>query len=270
MSTTQWSQNERWFFLVAIPLILALVYLIPGNIKDAYFILNKNNISILGMFLSNYTHTEFWHFAANVSAYLIAMYLILKFETNKSNFYKTMGFLFLILPLIVSAITAIYVPAPSSQGFSGVVAGLFGYFMYVTYRHVKDTWKLNADINFIYLFLCINTLIGVASYWLTNNPTFAAVLFALAIGLLYYNCHLLKSIIILLKNKAKELKTQHRLLILDCFTFMLSLLVLFFSFPSLIEVTIQNGSVTNAIGHYAGYVAGIGFPLIFIETKIWK
>ncbi len=269
-----WSRNEKIFLFLGIPLILFLIYFIPSNIKDAYFVLNKNNVSILSMFLSNYTHTDFWHLVANVSAYLIVIYLILKFEPNKASFYKAMSFLFIVLPFIVSAITAIYVPVLNSQGFSGVVAGLFGYFMYVTYRYVKDIWKLNADINFIYLFLCINALIGVASYWLANNPAFAAVLFILAIGLLYYNRHLLKSIVVLLRNEEKELKAQRRLPIKECLTFMLALFVLF-SLPSLMQVTVQNGGVTNAIGHYVGYIAGIFFPILFIEIKIieikiWK
>ncbi|MBS7633643.1 rhomboid family intramembrane serine protease [Candidatus Bathyarchaeota archaeon] len=269
MGLGQWSKNEKIILFLGVPLVIFLIYLVPSNIKDAYFVLNKNNVSVLSMFLSNYTHTDFWHLAANVSVYLIVIYLIFKFETNKSSFYKTIAFLLLILPFIVSVITVIYVPALNSQGFSGIVAGSFGYFMYVTYRHIKDTWKLNADISFISLLLFINVFLGVASYGLTNNSAFAAVLFVLTIGLLLYNRNLLKSIIILLINKHKELNAQHRLLISDYLTFILALVVLF-SLHSLIQVTVQNGSVANAIGHYAGYVAGIGFPMLVIETKIWK
>jgi len=269
MSLEQWSKNEKIFWFLGIPLILVLIYILPTSLKETYFILNKQAPSILSLFLSNYTHSELWHLATNLSSYLIVIYLIMQFETNKSCFYKTMAFLFLVVPFIVSFITIMYAPAMNSQGFSGIVAGLMGYFIYITYRHVKDTWKLNADINFVYLMVCANALIGVVGYWLTTNPAFAALLSVLLIGLIYYNRNLLKNIVIILRQKNEELKIKRHGLVQAYVTFTFVLLVLF-SLPSLIQVTVQNGSIINAIGHYIGYVAGLTFSLVFIETKFLK
>lgn len=269
MGALRWNGREKILFFIVIPMILVLIYLLPTNIKDTYFILNKQMPFILNAFLSNYTHSDFWHLIANMGSYIIVIYLLLKFETSKANFYKTVAFLFLIVPFIVSLVTVLYMPTIFSQGFSGVVAGLMGYFMYVTYRHIKDTWKLHADINFIYLMLCANAMVGAGSYWLTNNPLFMALLLFLTIGLAYYNRHLLRNIAILLKNKTRELKTKRVTLIANYVTLTLALAVLF-SLPSLIQITIQNGGLANVMGHYAGYLAGIFFPLIAIEPKMPK
>ncbi len=267
MGLVQWSLREKVFFFIVIPLFIILIYLLPSSLKDAFFILSKQTPSILSMFLSNYTHSEFWHLMSNLTFYLIVIYLIMKFETNKLSFYVTLAVLFLIAPFIISFITIAYVPAINSQGFSGIVAGLMGYFMYVAYRYVKDVWKLKADISFVYLLFCTNVLVGVGGYWLTNNLVFTAVLFALFVILIYLNRILLPELVSLLSKKNKELKIHY--LITDYPVFALAMIVLFF-LPLLIQVTVQDGSVVNAIGHYVGYVIGLAFPLVLIETKILK
>jgi len=265
MGCDLWSTYEKFFFFLVIPLILAIIYLLPLDVKDAYFILHKTNFSILSMFLSNYTHSDFMHLAENLIAYLLVMCLIIKFETNKSNFYKTAGFLFLILPFIIS-ITLLFIPLQNALGFSGIVVGLFGYFVYVTYRYIKDIWKLNAGISFIYLIFCINAFIGVRS-WLVNDLTYLALILLILVSLIlfYYNCFLIKDIIDLLK-----LKIQQGLSTCGLLTFILAVVVLFCSLPLLIQVTFENGNLTNALAHYIGYIFGVFFPVVFLETKIWK
>jgi len=266
MGCDLWSTHEKFFFFLVIPLILAIIYLLPLDVKDAYFILHKTNFSILSMFLSNYTHSDFMHLAENLIAYLLVMCLIIKFETNKSNFYKTACFLFLILPFIISAFTLHFIPTQNAFGFSGIVVGLFGYFVYVTYGYIKDVWKLNADISFIYLIFCINAFIGVRS-WLVNDLTYLALILLILVSLIlfYYNCFLIKDIIHLLK-----LKIQQGLSTCGLLTFILAVVVLFCSLPLLIQVTFENGNLTNALAHYIGYIFGVFFPVIFLETKIWK
>jgi len=255
-----WSVAEKIFLFIGVPSLLLLAYSVPSDIKDAYFILHKDDVSITSMFLSNYTHSDFGHLAGNLLGYLIATYLIVKFEKSRANFYRTAWFLFffLILPFVVSAVTVAAIPFQNSQGFSGIVAGLSGYFLYVAYRHVKDSWKLNADINFILLLLFINILIGVIlafDYWLAKCLLLIAVLFAITIYFFYANRRLLSSIISVLTNKRQRFFSE-------VLTFILALLILF-SLPFLIQFKVQNGNAANAIAHYAGYIAGVGFPLIF-------
>jgi hypothetical protein len=265
MDFKQWSKRDKIILFLLVPLILFLIYLLPSNIKDAYFVLHKNNISILNMFLSNYTHSNFEHLLGNLIGYLITICLIMKFETNKASFYKTMGFLFLILPFIVSTITTIYVPALNSQGFSGIVCGLNGYFIYVIYRYLQNKWKLNANISFVILIFYINGLLGTGDYLLKNNPLKLIVILIILIILSWYNLNLFRGIINFLKNKKKEFRPQNFLLILKDFFIFIFTMIFLFSLPLLIQFTAENGNITNIFGHYFGYLGGMLFPIIFIE-----
>lgn len=275
MGLDQWSKKEKIFLLLAIPLMLFLIYLIPSSIKDAYFILSKNNASIISMFLFNYTHSDFWHLAANLGAYLIVIFLIMKFETSKHEFYKAMAVVFLVLPFIASFATIDFATkynpyALRFQGFSAIVAGLIGYFPYAVYKHIKNNWKVKLDVTFIYLVFLVNSLASGFLYWMANGQEYIVMLIvAFCLYILHYNLGNICKIINVLGEKAKNLSKLSLFSRFEgAFTFMFAILTLF-SLPYLIQATVENGSFSNIIAHYAGYFIGLAFStiLLVIESK---
>ncbi len=149
-----------------------------------------------------------------------------------------------------------------------------GYYLYVAYRYVKNIWKLRVDINFVYLILVTNFLAAGSGYWLRTSPVFVIPLIIIFAWLVYYNFSLLKQLIRILKQKFEEhgFKRCRGLIGYVSSTWPLVLhawaIFLLFPLPFLVQLTFQNGSFTNTIAHYAGYVGGLYFPLLLRATIV--
>lgn len=127
-----WTTLEWVLFFIIIPAILLLVYTLPQDIKNSYFILNTTNPWNLQTWLLNeYTHSQLYHLVSNVIAYLIALIAIFSLEDNKRRFWIMAGSSFLLVPLIASLLTLGLFHflgfGVNSQGFSATVAAFVAY-----------------------------------------------------------------------------------------------------------------------------------------------
>ena len=128
-----WTLLEWVLFFIIIPAILFLIYALPQEIKNSYFILNTSEILRLQTyFLFGYTHSQLYpHLMGNVIVYLITLVAIFSFENNKRRFWIMAGRSFLLVPIITSLLTMglfnFIGIGINSQGFSAVVAAFIAY-----------------------------------------------------------------------------------------------------------------------------------------------
>jgi len=128
-----WTFPEWAFFFVIIPVVLFLIYLIPHEIKDTYFILNTGEPwRLQTYFLNSYTHSQLYpHLVGNVTVYLLALAAVFSFENNRRRFRVMAGCSFVIVPIITSLLTTglfhFLGLEVRSQGFSGIVAAFIAY-----------------------------------------------------------------------------------------------------------------------------------------------
>jgi hypothetical protein len=128
-----WTQTEWVLFFIVIPGLLFLIYTLPQEIKNTYFILNTTEILRLQTwFLFGYSHSQLYpHLLGNVIAYLIALIAVFSFENNKRRFWIMAGSSFLLVPIITSLLTIglfyFIGIGINSQGFSAVVAAFIAY-----------------------------------------------------------------------------------------------------------------------------------------------
>ncbi|MDD1700852.1 MAG: hypothetical protein LUQ04_08685 [Methanoregula sp.] len=128
-----WTLPEWVLFFVIIPAMLFLIYSLPQEIKDTYFILNTSDLwSLQTYILYGYTHSQFYpHLVGNEIVYLIAIIAVFSLENNKRRFWIMAGSSFLIVPVITSLLTIglfhfLGIQA-RSQGFSAIVAAFIAY-----------------------------------------------------------------------------------------------------------------------------------------------
>jgi hypothetical protein len=130
-----WTLPEWILFFVIIPAILLLIYTIPQNIKDSYFILNTTNSwNVQTWFLFSYTHSQIYpHLVGNVASYLVALVAVFSLENNKRRFWIMAAGSFLLVPVIASLLTIelfhVLGVGVNSQGFSAIGAAFIAYAM---------------------------------------------------------------------------------------------------------------------------------------------
>ncbi len=124
---------EWVLYFILIPALLFVIYLLPQEIKDSYFILNTGELWRLQTYLLNsYTHSQLYpHLVSNIIVYLLALIAVFSFENNRCRFRVMAGCSFVVVPIITSLLTiglfhflGIVV---RSQGFSGIVAAFIAY-----------------------------------------------------------------------------------------------------------------------------------------------
>jgi hypothetical protein len=132
-----WSPFEWIFFWAGIPAILLLVYAIPQNIKNEFFILNTANPwAVPAYFLSAYTHSElFWHLIGNVAFYFVTLLVIFACENNRQRFRIMCLCAFLLVPVITAVLTLSFFGVlgrtVTSQGFSSVDGAFLAYAIFI-------------------------------------------------------------------------------------------------------------------------------------------
>jgi len=245
---------------LVVPLILTLIFILPEDIKESYFVLNPSSPTLQTMFLSNYTHLEFWHFFNNLLAYFITILIILYIETDRKMLFIMSILLFIFLPFISSLATIMHKSdLQFSLGFSAIAAGFLGYLLYATYKYVKN--DLNANIpNFLFIILDVN----VAIYGFSNSNILLGCLSTFLTLVLIY-CE--KEGLIDLRNKIRlrleEYKKQGILKLTITSIFVFFWVLYLFWFNELLIFKIGNGAKTNVILHYLGYCFGLFIPLIW-------
>ena len=151
-----WSFFEWVTFWVVIPAILFVVYSLPQNIKDAYFILDTSNLSRVQTFLlSSYTHSQFYpHLIVNLGFYFVVLLMIFSFENNRRRFWIMAGWSLFIVPLISSSLTIIlwdiFGRNTTGQGFSAIIGAFLAYAMFIfVIWSIHDEIQVFDDPDFI-------------------------------------------------------------------------------------------------------------------------
>jgi len=266
----KWTSFEWIFFFILIPLFLLLIYLIPQNLKDSFFVLNPQHLFYTSLLLNNYTHSVFWtHLLPNLMAYLVSIFLIFNFATNKKSFYCFFAILSVPISIILSYITILVLPTYVSQGFSGIVAGLIGYSVYASYKYLKEV----KNINFHNYFIAVVFLINALAIWLILPPIVSppvhdgvfAIIFVTILANIYLERNGFKQFFIALQTGADKVNSSNAFIFFIYWIILIafSLIVyigLIFLIPNNPN---QNGSLTNTIVHYLGFASGLFLPLIY-------
>ncbi|MCX8205821.1 MAG: rhomboid family intramembrane serine protease [Candidatus Micrarchaeota archaeon] len=247
------TKAEYVLLLVLVPAVLIGIYLLPSEIKNL-LIMHRESPTPLSVFFSNYTHSDAGHLSANLESYLLAMLMILRLEADKRILYPSLALLFLILPFFASIATLLFVPIPNSQGFSAVVAGLIGYFVYVVYRRLKDGWNVSMPpyLVFAVFIIAMNMLIWQAM-------VSSSILMVVAIPIVILTIYLSRKPIKEISEKIYEAYALRRHSLLDAAVLALAIIFLF-SMGPLIQIAVAGEAVSNAIAHYTGYIFGMLIP----------
>ncbi|GBE54613.1 hypothetical protein BMS3Bbin15_00771 [archaeon BMS3Bbin15] len=255
------NRYDYLFFFIA-PVILTVIYLLPMNIKEV-FTLNPSHPTLLTMFLSNYTQIGFSGYAANLINYLILIFLIFNIKTNKKILYLSSFLIFIVLPFISSFLSDVYfILHPSIWGFSAIVAGFTGYFLYAVYNYLKSVLTVPVKGKFLWLLLVINfSIVGIFN---SRAPIFTKIIFVIiSIAFLLINLKTLNEIYKHYIKEFKELANYSLIKRLYRVFFFLLAFICLFSLHGLIPLEIKKGNITiNILAHYVGYFFGLVIPLV--------
>jgi hypothetical protein len=249
---------------VILPSILISVYSLPTFIKDIYFALNPQNLVISSIYLSAYIHFDLFHLLSNLIIYLVIMFLILNFTTNKKHFNWNILSIFIDVPIITSLAYLYLIDLQLiSYGFSSIVSALIGFFLYTVYSYLKNSYQ-SLDYNFIWLILLINFFL--ISIYLNVGHLLMAFIFMMVVILVYLNKTFIKEQVNNLKGlgairkKSKELDTLR----FEYYVLLITLAIVFL-FPFYIIVPpdpTQGDFIANSLSHYIGYIYGIITPIV--------
>ena len=130
------SPTEWLLFWIVVPAILLLVYALPDDIRNQYFVLNTAQLFIPSIFLSSYTHSQLYpHLLGNLAFYFVVLAMIFAFEDNRRRFRLMAGWAFLAVPVASSLLTMLFWGflgrTTTGQGFSAIVGALLAYAMFI-------------------------------------------------------------------------------------------------------------------------------------------
>ncbi|MBN2094861.1 MAG: hypothetical protein JW727_02335 [Candidatus Aenigmarchaeota archaeon] len=246
------SWPEYALFLLLVPAVLALVYLLPDAARS-FFILDLQSPTLSTIFLSSYTHSSLSHLLGNLSWYLAIIFLAMRLEPDRRRFLRFSLLAFFALPFISHYLVSIILPSlkGTSQGFSAIVSAYLGYLLYVIYDYLKINYFPKMQFSFLYFLLSINFVIWSAVYGMWTI-FFLMVFFSLALA--YVNIEAILEVSRkLLRQNAKLERTNIRKRLFASFA-----AVLPFCFFMLAPLDIVSGGVLiNILAHYLGYVFGV-------------
>lgn len=252
------SENIKIYmvFFILLPTILIFIYCLPPVFKQ-YLILNPSNPTLISIFFSNYTHSDFHHLMGNLIIYFLIIFLLFKIEVNKKIFYLFSFLNFALFPFLSSFLIILFLPnLLSVQGFSAIVSGFIGYFLYSIYVYVKNFYYKKTNYLFLFLLLIINFMV----WQIFNEPKslFFFLLLIVTIILIYANKVPIKMILSKISLKYRSLSSQNFILrFYKIFIFLLTIIFMF-SFCMLVpSKIIVNNKVTDIFSHYVGYCFGV-------------
>lgn len=128
-----WNPSDWFLFWIIVPAFLLLIYALPQEIRDAYFVLNTSEPwKLQTIFLSSYTHSQLYpHLLGNLAFYFVVLLMIFAFEDNRRRFWIMAGWSFLAVPFVSSFLTILFWGllgrSTTGQGFSAIVGALLAY-----------------------------------------------------------------------------------------------------------------------------------------------
>jgi len=250
---------------LVVPLILTLIFILPEDIKESYFVLNPSSPTLQTMFLSNYTHLEFWHFFNNLLAYFITILIILYIETDRKMLFIMSILLFIFLPFISSLATIEWRHSGISKGFSAIAAGFLGYLLYATYGYVKSSLNINLSPYFLIALFSIN----IAAYEFNGGDVFLGFLCTILplLFLIWFEKEAIKNLMEKIHLRLNT-KRQETLKLIMLLIFIISWVTILFS--NILIYKVENGTEINVIVHYLGYCFGLFMPIILGSDSLFE
>lgn len=259
-----WTRKDWLFFFVLVPLSVALIFVLPAEIKQ-FLILNDKEPTILSLFASNYTHSEIGHLLSNLLVYSIEMFILFNIETDRRRFLWMSAAIFLALPFLSSIYNVIALPnIISSQGFSSIAFAFSGYMIYSAFAYLKRRFKF-LDIGFFWFLVFLDFVL----FLLVNKSDLiiTAGVSSIFLAYSYLQRNALSKLFRQLPPFFRQLKRDklsvriYRLLVFGlALFFVLSLSQNIFS--------VEGGSLTNILAHYVGWVFGAFVPPFLLEPVI--
>lgn len=265
------TEEEFLFYLIIVPSILVLIYLLPNWISDI-FRLNLNQPNFISLFFSNYTHQNLMHLLGNLGGYFLLVILILNLDPNKKEFHWFSTFAFLIFPFVIYPIIKLsfnlfkITNFPPTLGFSGIVALFNGYFIYCLYKYLKTNAFRNLKLSFVLFLLTFNIVI----WGLFNNFYLALTSLILLALLIFMNLAAIKHLIIFLNSKLFLIKGQNKINLKNFVIFMLILIPLVSLITLVPKELISNGSIINTPVHFFSLLIGVFLPYLYEIIKLNK
>jgi len=198
------------------------------------------------------------------------MFLLFNIETNRRRFYQVMAVLFILLPPILGLASVFLTPSiPPQVGFSGIVAGLVGYFTYASYCYLKKRFDANLTPNFLFLIFFIN--VGIAGIKF-DNPLFQPFMLLFIIVLVYLERDPIRKLLIRVAGELKGYGKKPLKLFKPGVNALVSAFIILSAISALIPSNIvADGNLTAIHSHYFGYIIGLfWFAIPEFATHIKK
>ncbi|MEL4304832.1 rhomboid family intramembrane serine protease [Methanococcoides sp. LMO-2] len=254
-----WKDTDIFLLFLFIPSLLLILFILPDYLKFDHFILFPLDPKIETLFLSNYVHSSYSHLMGNMIFYLVIMFLIINFETNRRFFITSFLLFSFVLPFIVSFSMVYFIGLPFPvQGYSGIVSALVAYLMFAFYRYCKKYYYPKIGHEFIYFLIFLNLFLVLFHL---NVPVYMY----LAISLLllvtaYINRPFFDYVSTKLHSYFGSGITRSSSNFIVIYALLVYLLLLYFliGLPLLIpEEVVNESGIINSLGHYTGYVFGL-------------
>ena len=261
------SRATKLEFRTVLPILLigiALVvihYGVPGELQTR-LAFNHSNPAPWAFLTAAYVHASTMHLAKNLLGFgvgAVVAYQLCVLQGRRRWFLITTGAFLIVLPVLVSLSSYLAFQslglAPTSRGFSGVVAGYGGFVLVALARWVANRYgaSVGRDVGQGILIL----LLGEVAIIYTGVPS-PLVSAMLAVGLVLFGGSLLW------RGGQREWMTgDRRQVAVDVlFVGLGGVLLGVFVWALFPATLVAGGRTVNVIAHFAGFVWGIVVALI--------
>ncbi len=254
---------EILIFFVLVPSFLTIVYCTDLNKS---FFLYPDDATLFTIYFSNFAHANNTHFLGNFIYYIIIIGFVFLSENllnirKRIEFYLDISVIFILVPIIVSTITLSKsdILPPPYMGFSGVVSALVGYSFSLYIVYLYKIVNLKSDrIWIIFSMLVIFNLLVITFLRPGFNNKFFIII-TLMLSLFIFG---LSDFVKIYSYAIKNIYESKKLYVVGFLVIMLLLLDIILWLNLFPENILNNKTVTNIWGHYAGYVLGVYSPAI--------
>lgn len=237
--------------LVAVPLVLVGVFLLPMEVRRAYMF-SYTEPTLLTAFTANYVHLGLGHFMSNLGAYLIVApiaYLLSALSGHRKRFYVAFVTFLFVFPFVLSYLNLAIERPGLAMGFSGVVLAFVGYLPLALASYLQAQFDLERalDLAAVLFFLGL-ALTGVLSY--PSIETYGAAVASVLSAVLYARSFSTDRETLVPDVKAASRATGHfELAFIALFLLVLFILI---GFPT----PTMEGVIVNLYVHLLGYALG--------------
>ncbi|WP_440952257.1 hypothetical protein [Methanococcoides sp. FTZ1] len=264
-----WKDTDIFLLFLFIPSLLLMLFILPDYLKFDHLILFPSDPKIETLFLSNYVHSSYSHLMGNVISYLVIMFLIINFETDRRFFIISFLLFSFILPFIVSFsmvyFTGLLLPV---QGYSGIVSALVAYLMFVFYRYCKKYYYPQVGHEFVYFLIFLNLFLVI--FHLHVSIYMYLSISVLLLITAYLNRSFFDQVSLKLHSFFGSGLGRSSSKLIMFYSLIVYLLLIYFlvGLPLLIpEEVVRETGIINSLGHYIGYVFGLLSTLMLEQVN---